>query len=204
MTAIIIILSIIAFIAVLINIPVRVKIYVKYDNSGFVNDYKIKYGFITIKKKKQKSHNETETDSAPKKKTKNKPSNIIRFIKTNIKDIKRLISDVLKYTSKKLVRIEMLSLKSQIGTDDAMNTALSYGSASAFLYNSLGALEKQVKIKHMDIDFQPDFTQEKIFIEFTSIIRTKIYNVFGLAVLALSRAWPIIKKRGEIYNGKSD
>ena len=204
MTAIIIILSIIAFIAVLINIPVRVKIYVKYDNSGFVNDYKIKYGFITIKKKKQKSHNETETDSAPKKKTKNKPSNIIRFIKTNIKDIKRLITDVLKYTSKKLIRIEMLSLKSQIGTDDAMNTALSYGSASAFLYNSLGALEKQVKIKHMDIDFQPDFTQEKIFIEFTSIIRTKIYNVFGLAVLALRRAWPIIKKRGEIYNGKSD
>ena len=204
MTAIIIILSIIAFIAVLINIPVRVKIYVKYDNSGFVNDYKIKYGFITIKKKKQKSHNETETDSAPKKKTKNKPSNIIRFIKTNINDIKRLISDVLKYTSKKLVIIEMLSLKSHIGTDDAMNTALSYGSASAVLYNSLGALEKQVKIKHMDIDFQPDFTQEKIFIEFTSIIRTKIYNVFGLAVLALSRAWPIIKKRGEIYNGKSD
>ena len=85
-----------------------------------------------------------------------------------------------------------------------MNTALSYGSASAFLYNSLGALEKQVKIKHMDIDFQPDFTQEKIFIEFTSIIRTKIYNVFGLAVLALHRAWPIIKKRGDIYNGKSD
>ena len=204
MTAIIIILSIIAFIAVLINIPVRVKIYVKYNNSEFVNDYKIKYGFITIKKKKQKSHNETETDSAPKKKTKNKPSNIIRFIKTNIKDIKRLISDVLKYTSKKLVIIEMLSLKSHIGTDDAMNTALSYGSASAFLYNSLGALEKQVKIKHMDIDFQPDFTQEKIFIEFTSIIRTKIYNVFGLAVLALSKAWPIIKKRGEIYNGKSD
>lgn len=204
MTAIIIILSIIAFIAVLINIPVRVKIYVKYNNSEFVNDYKIKYGFITIKKKKQKSHNETETDSAPKKKTKNKPSNIIRFIKTNIKDIKRLISDVLKYTSKKLIRIEMLSLKSQIGTDDAMNTALSYGSASAVLYNSLGALEKQVKIKHMDIDFQPDFTQEKIFIEFTSIIRTKIYNVFGLAVLALHRAWPIIKKRGDIYNGKSD
>ena len=199
MTAIIIILSIIAFIAVLINIPVRVKIYVKYNNSEFVNDYKIKYGFITIKKKKQKSHNETETDSAPKKKTKNKPSNIIRFIKTNIKDIKRLISDVLKYTSKKLIRIEMLSLKSQIGTDDAMNTALSYGSASAVLYNSLGVLEKQVKI-----DFQPDFTQEKIFIEFTSIIRTKIYNVFGLAVLALRRAWPIIKKRGEIYNGKSD
>ena len=204
MTAIIIILSIIAFIAVLINIPVRVKIFVKYNNSEFVNDYKIKYGFITIKKKKQKSHNETETDSAPKKKTKNKPSNIIRFIKTNIKDIKRLISDVLKYTSKKLIRIEILSLKSQIGTDDAMNTALSYGSASAFLYNSLGALEKQVKIKHMDIDFQPDFTQEKIFIEFTSIIRTKIYNVFGLAVLALHRAWPIIKKRGDIYNGKSD
>ena len=53
MTAIIIILSIIAFIAVLINIPVRVKIYVKYNNSEFVNDYKIKYGFITIKKKKQ-------------------------------------------------------------------------------------------------------------------------------------------------------
>ena len=210
MIAMIIILSIIALIAVLMFIPVRATVYVKYENSKSANDYKIKYGFITIMKKKQKDKADTQSEKSKKKKKKDKPkpkpkvSDIIRFLKTNIKDIKRLFKDVLRYSTKRLVRIDKLSIISRLGTDDAMNTALSYGGASAVLFNGIGVLEKQIRIKRTQIDFQPDFTEEKIFLEFECIIRTKIYNIIGLAVLALRRALPILKKRGEINNGKSN
>ena len=49
MIALIVILVIIAIIAMLLFIPVRIKIYAKYENSKFVHDYKIKYGFVTLK-----------------------------------------------------------------------------------------------------------------------------------------------------------
>ena len=45
---------IIAFIALLLHIPVRIKVYAKYENREFTNDYIVKYGFITIKKRKLK------------------------------------------------------------------------------------------------------------------------------------------------------
>ena len=54
MRALCVILIIIAFIALLLHIPVRIKVYAKYENREFINDYIIKYGFITIKKRKTK------------------------------------------------------------------------------------------------------------------------------------------------------
>ena len=205
MLAIIIILLIIALVILLSIIPIRIKLYAKYENSEFINAFKIKYGFITVKKRKEKSKNkDIKKGDKSEKKKKQSPKTVIKFIKENIKEIKRLITDVLGYTAKKAVKIEKFSLTAVSGTDDAMETALIYGTASAFLYNTVGVLEKQVKVKNIMIDYQPDFTEEKIFIDFTCIIKTKIKNIIGLALLAIRRAIPIVKKRGETKNGKSN
>ncbi len=208
MRALIVILIILAVIALLVHIPVRIRIYAKYENSKFTNDYEIKYGFLTVKRRKEKakkpkSEKRTENDGA-KKKDKPKPIAVIRFIKENIALIKRLITETVGYTTKKLIRFEKFSVKSYVGVDNAMYTALIYGNASAFLYNTVGLLERSVRMKNISIDFQPDFKEQKIFIEFESIIRTKIYNVFGLAWVALRHAMPLVKKRGDLNNGKSD
>lgn len=204
MKAVIVIVAIIIVIAVILLIPVRVKIYAKYENSKFVSEYKIRYGFINIttrKKKKTERNQDTEKKQTDKKKT--SPLMLFRFIKDNIELFKRLINDITKYTVKKLVKFEQFKLKAILGTDDAMDTALYYGSASAFLYNTVGFMERKIRMKGIEIDFKPDFTEPKIFIEFESIIRTKLYNVIGLAWLGLRRAMPLIRKRGEINNGKS-
>ena len=205
MSALVVILIIIAILAMLLFIPVRIKIYAKYENSNFVHDYKIKYGFITVKKKSSKqAGNKQKKRSDKPKKDKTTPLAIIRFIKSNIESVKKLVADVTSYTTKKLIRFDKFKLNAVLGTDDAMNTGLTYGAASAFLYNTIGFIERKVTMKNISIDFQPDFTEPKIFIEFESIIRTKIYNVIGLAWIALLRAMPLLKKRGEINNGKSD
>ena len=85
-----------------------------------------------------------------------------------------------------------------------MHTALIFGSASAVLYNSLGLLDKAITVKNIKVDFKPDFNDTKIFIELESIIKTRIYNIAALGVIALVRALPLIRKRGDFYNGKSD
>lgn len=205
MTALVVILIIIAIFALLLHIPVRIKIYAKYENSRLVHDYRVKYGFITVKTrsgKKEKKKLDPKVENT--KKDKPSPLAIIRFIKENIELVKRLIKDVAGYTTKKLVRIEKFKITAVLGTDDAMDTGLIYGGASAFLYNTVGFMERRIRMKNIMIDFKPEFTESKIFIEFESIIRTKIYNVIGLAWIALLRAMPLIKKRGEINNGKSD
>lgn len=204
MRALIIIFIILAIILICVHIPVRIRIYAKYENSEFVNDYEIKYGFITVKRRKKKDKSKSEEKPKPEKKTKSSPLETIKFIKQNIKEIKRLVTDVTGYATKKTIRFEKFHLYSRIGVSNAMHTALYYGTASAFLYNTIGAMERIIRMDNIEIDFQPDFTEPKIFIESESIIRTKIYNVSGLAWLILRRAIPILKKRGENKNGKSD
>lgn len=205
MTALVVILIAITIFAFLLHIPVRITIYAKYENSKLVHDYKIKYGFITVKKRSHKKHKKKpETAEDKPKSDKPSPLAIIRFIKSNIELVKRLIKDVAGYTTKKLVRFEKFNITAVLGTDDAMDTALIYGGASAFLYNTVGFMERKIRMKNIMIDFKPDFTEPKIFIEFQSIIRTKIYNVIGLVWITLLRAMPLVKKRGEINNGKSD
>ena len=205
MRALYVILIIIAFIALLVHIPVRIKVYARYENRKFINDYIIKYGFITVKKRKTKEKKDVPPkDEKADKKEKTSPLNVITFIRENIDDIKRLITDVVGYTAKKLIRFESFSLDACVGTDDAMDTALVYGGASAFLYNAVGVLERNVKMNGIRINFQPDFTEPKIFIEFQCIIKTRIHNAIGWAFLALRRALPLLKKRGEMKNVKSD
>lgn len=204
MIALIVLLIIIAIFALLLFIPVRIKIYAKYENSKFVHDYRIKYGFITVKKRAKKG-GKKQPDKNPKPKSdKPSPLAVIRFVKDNAELVKRFVTDVVGYTTKKLVRFDKFNATAVLGTDDAMDTALIYGGASAFLYNTVGFMERKIRMKNIMIDFKPDFTEPKIFIEFQSIIRTKIYNVIGLAWIALLRAMPLVKKRGEINNGKSD
>lgn len=205
MIALIVISIIIAIIAMMLFIPVRIRVYAKYENSRFVHNYKIKYGFITIR---QKSKETTKTEQDAEKKQANKKKipavSVIRFIRANAELVKNFIRDVVGYTTKKLVYFEKFKITATLGTDDAMDTALSYGGASAFLYNTVGYMERRIRMKSIAVDFKPDFTEPKIFIEFESIIKTKIYNVTGLAFIAIRRGMPLWKKRGEINNGKSD
>lgn len=184
-------------------VPVRLKLYLKYENDSVVSDFKIKYGFITVKKKQKSKKAKSEKNKNESRK-KTSSSETVKFVKNNAADIKKLVRDSAEYAVRKCFRIDEFTLRAIVGTDDAMDTALVYGGASAFLYNILGALERKIIFKSIDIDFKPDFENEKIFIEFESIIKTKIYSAAVLALIVLRRIVPILKKRGEIYNGKSD
>lgn len=211
MRALIVIFLILALIALISVIPIRMGVYVQYGCDGLKKEWNLRFGFITLKPKKIAKHTSAkphkhkvkkETEKAEKK----SPSvtNVIKFIRDNKSYVKKLIISVTDYIVSRGVAIEKFRLKSDIGTGDAMNTALVYGSASAVLYNTLGLLDKCINIKNINVEFKPDFNESKIFIDFESIIKTRIYNVVALAVIAFIRLIPLIRKRGDLTNGKSD
>ena len=59
-------------------------------------------------------------------------------------------------------------------------------------------------MRGVSVNSAPDFTKPQIFIKIESIIKTTAYNIVAIAVLALFGAMPLLKKRGELKNGKSD
>ena len=203
----IIMLTLLVVLAVIMFIPVRVKFYLMYENSEFWRGYQIKYGFFTLKKSnglKSKKTDKKQDKTDKEKKQKLGTMNIIRFFIRNKADVKNLITSVFVYLTKHAVKIDNFSLDAKIGTDDAMQTALLYGGFSAFIYNALAGIERLIKTKGIRIDSRPDFNGPQIFIKFESIIRTTIYNIVAIAVIALFKAIPLWKKRGELKNGKSD
>ncbi len=207
MRTVIIILAVIFAIAIFLFVPVRVKAYLVYQNSAFKHGYQIKYGFITLKKKKDtKKKKPDKSQVRPEDNTKQKPNpmQVIKFFISNKSDVKTLITKVINYTSKRAIRIEKLSIDAKIGTDDAMQTALIYGGFSAFLYSALAGLDRCIRTRGISVDSSPDFTNPQIFIKIESIIKTTSYNIFAIAVIAIFHALPLLKKRGELKNGKSD
>ena len=207
MRTVIIVLAVISLLAVFLFVPVRVKVYLQYENSALRHGYIIKYGPLTLKNsedKKRKKPEKTHDKMGGKPKPKNNPVKMIKFLTSNIADIKRLVTSVARYITKRAARIEKLSIDAKLGTDDAMQTGLIYGGFSAFLYSILSGLDRCTKMRGVSVNSEPDFTKPQIFIKIESIIKTTAYNIVAIAVLALFGAMPLLKKRGELKNGKSD
>lgn len=196
---------ILAVILLILLIPVNLRIYLKYHENELNTDFRVKYGVITVFKLKPRS------DNPPKKKTKDKPRGdkqkknkkpVFKKLWQRRVHIKRFIVSVAKYVADHIMRIKKLYLHGTLGLSDAAQTGIVYGASSAVIYNVIGYIDKKVSIKGIDIDYKPDFTNEVIFIEFESIIRTNIYHVLALAVIAGVRVIPIVRKEKD--NGKSN
>ena len=196
---------VLAVIGIILLIPISVRVYLKLEDKDFKSHFYGKYGVITVfnsdKRKKEKPKPpKTDRETADKPKKDKKP--MIKQLWQRRSHVKRLIVSVVSYIVKHLIKITKLHFKGVIGLEDAATTAVAYGALSGVLYNSLGAVDKVVRVQGIDIDFKPDFDNEVIFIEFESIIRTNIYHILALAVIALVRAIPVIRK--EKNNGKSN
>ena len=208
MVTIIVILAVLLFLAVLLLLPIRLKIFARYENRSLVEEYLLKYGIIKIidsnKPKKEKKKKDKPSKQGTEEKKKRSTGEVVSFVRKNKEPIKRLVKSIVRYATKSLVRVERFKINGKIGLEDAMDTALVYGASSAFLFNTLGIMDKGMRISGIEISFMPDFKQSAIFIEFECIIMTRLYNVFCLAVIVLFHGLPLIRKRGDFKNGKSN
>lgn len=204
-----IIIAVIA--AFILLVPIRLRVYFLWNDDGNRSELTLSYGFLKIKgvgKKKSVGGKVDRSNENSKRAERSYLKILPRFIKRNYREIKELFAVVLKRMLKRTVKVKKLYINSEIGLEDAMNTALVYGAAAGAVYNAAGLMDRQMRLEKHSIKLHPDFDVPHIFAELEAIISTTALNVILLAAAALKKALPLYKKLkemiGEKNNGKSD
>lgn len=81
------------------------------------------------------------------------------------------------------IRIKYLSLKTCISGEDAFETAIKYGQASAVIYPAVSCLKEFINIKELNLLVEPDFKsfQSKVF--FKTCFRANIFNLLVVTII---------------------
>lgn len=178
MTALYIILGIIAFFVILLSIKFAVTVH--YEGDVAVS---IKWLFIKInilpkhekkpkkekkkkEKKKEEPKKEDETIKEPKKK---KGDNMfVRFYKNRgVDGVVQLLKDACAALGGMFGRIgraftfEELYIALQIGGNDSADTAIKYGEVCAGAFPAMGLFVNKARVKKYSIDISPDFIYNK-------------------------------------------
>lgn len=196
MTAFWVIAVIAAAVALLLAVPLSMRVFIFYDVKDRYAGLTFKISGISIHKPKRKKQKQKEEphQSEPEQKSADKTLEILSFAKNNIEDIKNLVYDVLEYVYKYLIKIKKLKVHLIVGTDDAMDTALIYGAVAAFVFNAVGVMDRHMRLKSHDINIKPDFKKTNIFVEFEAIISTNVFHLIILLIMAAIRGLKLLKK----------
>ncbi len=152
--------AVIAVLVVILMIPVYVGIEYKGELT-----VRISYLFVKIKvfplKEKNKGKNKAKkkkeaTEGDKKEKGKKK--------KQSVMDILKIITDIIRSIEGKLKKVIIISdikVFMEVVGDDACDTALSYGKASAGINTALAILKNLITVKRARVSVFPNFTGEE-------------------------------------------
>lgn len=200
MTALYIILGIIAFFIIVLSIPVVLDL--EYTDAVRC---KVSWLFLKFtlypfpeKKKKEKKPKEEKKEEKPEEKKEEKPkpkkenflktfynnqglSGVIEFINNCVGALKRFSVRFIK----RAVIIKKFHLDIHITEDDAAATAIKYGKVCAALYPSLGFICSNMKVKDYNANVFADYCGEKTTVSFvtkTAFIPRALINA-GIALV---------------------
>lgn len=146
---------------VILVLLLRVSFIVSYDEDGILAYIRVLFFKIKIppEKKKPKA---VKKETPPKKEKKG----------GSLKALKEIILSALKTLGPAVrsIRIDKLSGKITIASDDAFKTAMTFGSAAAGVGILLPVLENNFKIKKKDIEVNADFDAT----ETTAVLLAKV------------------------------
>lgn len=198
LTALLIILIVLLFLAVLLILPIGVRF--DFDGQAFL---KVKYAGITVYKQSEQTEEKTEqptNENAAVQET--KKENLFSKLRKRlgvsgtVKALFRLISAVLSRLKRflKYVSFKVLKIDIAVGTDNAAATAVEYGSVCTAVYPAVSVITSVSKVKFKQVDIRSDFNSENT--AFACSAELSVPLICG-AVLAVG----IIK---EIYRFKKE
>ncbi len=177
--------SIVFFLALLLLLPVKIRIRYK---DGF--EFSVKYLFITYKPggrigKEEEDDGESTPLGAVKGLRRASKEGEMSPVALFVEIAKILVSFSKRLLSHTLV--DKIYLRLTVATGDAARTAIDYGAACAAAYPALGMLAGLIKVRKHDVEIMPDFDGEKTSGELDFILRVRLVFALYAAVLALIR-----------------
>lgn len=178
------ILGIIALIILIILFtPLRLKL--SYDKTLSAVIYIGFFKKTLFPKKEKKKTKKKAADKKPQQKKteeKEKPKFDISKILGIIKDVQKLVTDVLKDFFKHLV-INKLEISIIVATDNAADTAVNYGKCCSVVYPAISAVSSVSKCKKCSVDINPNFDEKEQTKFFAELITTT--KIIWLVTLVL-------------------
>ncbi len=206
MTALWIILGIIAFFIVLFSI--RVTVYMTYDE-----DFKLDISWLFIKlhilpKKEKPEKEKPEKPVEEKKQEEPKPeeekkdniivnfynnqgfSGVIQLLRDTVSAINGMFGSIFKH-----LIFRELKLYMTVGTGDAAQTAILYGKTCSVVFPAMGLITSTCKVKEYDCGVQPNFMAPDKTAVFRAVISMRpIFITNAVIVLGIKLLFKVVFK----------
>lgn len=201
MIPLIIILSVLAFVVLLLFIPI--SLHIKYYGDFFV---KLKIAGIKAyevepNEDTQKPKPDTESDKKAKKQTEKAFDKLKKKygFAGAVKEIFVFIKSVLERLkgSLKHIAIRRLCLDIKVSSSDAAATAIEYGAVCAAVYPVLSFIDSTANVKMKNINISADFNSGDSDFGFSVIVRVRIIYLIVMAFGAFSE-YNKFKTRNEL------
>ena len=194
MTALYIILIIVAVIALIIFIPIDISFAISYiekntDIKLTVSYFPIKLKILPAKKKEEKPEDDKKEKKQKKEKEKKEKekqplSKTIEFAKAVLEETLDDILGLIRHFFAKTLRVRQFLISAKIGTGDPMYTGIAYGAANAFIYELLGFIDHHTKLDKWNVQLDTDFDSFVIDADASVIVRTRIAYILKLGFMA--------------------
>lgn len=179
MTALYIILGIIAFFVILLSVKVAVTVHYEDDVAVSVKWLFLKFNILpkpekeekTEKKKKDKKKEEKpkeESEVIPEPKKKKKDNMFVRFYRNRgVEGVVQLLKDTANAVGGMFRRIgraflfEELIISLIVGAGDSAETAIKYGKTCSVAFPAMGLIVDTMRVKKYNIEINPDFIYGK-------------------------------------------
>ena len=219
MVALYILLGIVALIALLLYLPLRIAL--SYDGEAGLQ-YKLFYaGFCLTDSSKEKPVTEKTPKPASVKEKKKKKrgrsvtATLLNFLGLGdiasianarkawrekglcqmLSEIAKAVRDLLRTTGRLVGkgRFRRFELQILVGDTDAGDAALHYGQTCALLYPMLDSLKAVRKCKNRRIDLRCDFLREESLVRFDGLLQYRPWHIIGFLGGLI---WNHIRRRG--------
>lgn len=191
MTALYIILAVVAVIMILLLIPADCILEFSYNNKENNGAIIIKYAFLKFKifpneKVEEEVEKEEETtDDEEEKKEKTDTLGIITLIKEVYKQLKKDILNLLDYIICHAIKIKELNISSKFGMGNPMYTGIATGTVNAVVYNIIGWMDRRMKLDKWNVSLDSDFDNACLDMGVYCRIRTSCLYVLTIGLKAV-------------------
>ena len=179
MTALYVILGIIAFFVIILSVKVKVTVHYEDDIALSVGWLFLKFNILPQKgkaekpkkekkKKEKKEKPKDESEVVPEPKKKKQDNMFVRFYRNRgVSGVVQLLKDAANAIGGMFGRIgraflfEELFISLTVGAGDSAETAIKYGKVCAGAFPAMGLLVNKMRIRKYNLEINPDFIYGK-------------------------------------------